>query len=301
MRIPLGLLNFILRRIEKPYLRKVQDVEKIRRRLRLQARFLFSNPPLTTYLPDRLTSDATSMPALWANAATAEKPGVILYFHGGAYVFGAPETHSAMLARLSALTGLRTILPDYRMAPEHPFPAAIDDARAAYCALLARGYAPERIVLGGDSAGGGLALALLHVICAENLPRPGATFVFSPWTDLTLSGDSLSANATADPLMPADRLEESRSRYLDGAAPEDPRASPLFGSFSTSPPVLIQVGGTEILLDDSRRMAANLQSQGVDARLEIWDKTPHVWQIFQGKLKAADQALRDVAAFIEKP
>jgi epsilon-lactone hydrolase len=296
--LPLGLLNRFLRIVEKPHLRRAQDVPKMRRRFARQAEWLFADPPFTSYVPDDLEHGDHKVPAIWAQAGSPNNDGVILYLHGGAYVIGGPVTHRAMLARLSALTGLRAVLPDYRMAPEHLFPAAVKDAREAYCALLARGYRANQIVLGGDSAGGGLMLALLHVICHENLPRPGAVFAFSPWTDLTLSGESIAINAKNDPFLPADRMGELRDMYLGTAAPDDPRASPLFGDFTDAPPVFIQVGDTEILLDDSRRMVDALKAQRVEAKLDIWPNTPHVWPMFQGYLAAADRALADVATFI---
>ncbi|MFT5000027.1 MAG: monoterpene epsilon-lactone hydrolase [Paracoccaceae bacterium] len=296
----LGLLNFLLRSFEKPQLRWAQNIPKFRKRFLRQARWAFASPANATYLPDTLEHSGMTVPALWANGAGPKRDGVILFLHGGAYVFGAPASHKAMLARLSEQTGMRAILPAYRLAPENPFPAAIEDALAAYQALIARGYAPENIVLGGDSAGGGLMLALLHVICQENLPRPGAVFAMSPWTDLTLSGPSIVSNAAVDPVLPADRISESGHRYLDGQDPMDPRASPLFGDFKGGPPVLIQVGSTEILLDDSQRMAEALKAQRVDVQLDVWKNTPHVWQIFQGHLAEADRALDDIASFIHK-
>lgn len=300
MRLPLGLFNLYLRMVEKQHLRRARDAVKMRKRFRQQALWMFPSPPNATYLPDVLEHSGLKIPALWANGAGPKQPGVILYLHGGGYVFGAPDSHRAMLARLSQQTGLRSILPDYRMAPEHPFPAAIDDARAAYFALIERGYAPDQIVLGGDSAGGGLMLALLHVICRENLPRPGAVFAFSPWTDLTLSGASMVKNAAADPVLPADRLPAMRDMYLAGAEPKDPRASPLFGEFKAAPPVLIQVSDTEILLDDSRRMTEALKKQGVDVHLDIWKNTPHVWPLFQGWLTQGDRAIHEIASFLNK-
>jgi epsilon-lactone hydrolase len=300
MRLPLGLLNFFLRRIEKPHLRRARNVPKMRRRFARQAHWLFVDQPFATYLPDQLKCEGHEVPASWAQAGRPTQDGAILYLHGGAYVIGGSITHRAMLARLSALTGLRAILPEYRLAPEHPFPAALEDARAAYCALLARGYRADQIVLGGDSAGGGLALALLHVICTENLPRPGAVFAFSPWTDLTMSGASLAKHASADAFLPADRMPSLRALYLGEEDPADPRASPLFGDFLGAPPVFIQVGDTEILLDDSRRMVDALKAQGVEAKLDIWPSTPHVWPMFQGYLVEADRALDDVAGFIRR-
>lgn len=300
MRLPPSLLNFGLRHGEKLYFRIANNIAVTRLRFFLQARLFFKDPLEAIYQRDKLRYGGKVVPAVWAKAKRRNRKGVILYLHGGAYVMGGPETHKAMLARLAVLSGIDSVLPDYRLAPEHPFPAAVDDALISYLALLERGYPAQRIVLGGDSAGGGLMLALLHVICADGLPKPGACFAFSPWTDLTLSGTSLRENAEADVFLPVDRTEESRDLYLAGANPADPRASPLFGTFKGAPPVLVQVGDTEILLDDSLRMVDELKAQGVDATVEIWTDMPHVWQIFQGHLEGADEALSRVAAFLAK-
>jgi len=298
MLVPLGLLNTVLRYVEKPILSRIDDIPALRTQFRLQAKYLFSHVDGVTYSPVPLLCAERSIPALWVNPDAPARAGAILYFHGGGYVFGSPETHQSMLARLSLLTGLGAVLPQYRLAPESSFPAAFDDALGAYRCLLERGYRAKQIVIGGDSAGGGLALALLHKICESHLPQPGALFAFSPWTDLTLTGNSLSENAEADPYLPSERTVEMRDVYLSGADPKNPRASPLFGRFSGAPPVLLQVGESEILLDDSRRMAAALLSQGVDARLDVWPDLPHVWPMFHGYLKEADSALADVADFI---
>jgi epsilon-lactone hydrolase len=300
MYLPLGLINFYLRIVEKQRLRRGRNVVKVRKTFKRQALWSFPSPPNVTYLPDVLEHLDLKVPALWANGAGPKRDGVILFFHGGAYVMGAPDTHRAMLARLSELTGLRAVLPDYRLAPEHPFPAAVEDARAAYCALIERGYTPDQIVLGGDSAGGGLMLGLLHVICSEGLPTPGAVFAFSPWADQTLSGQSIAENAARDAVLPADRMSDLRDMYLGDADPNDPRASPIFGDFKGAPPVLIQVGDGEILLDDSRQMAEVLRGQNVEVKLDIWKNTPHVWQLFQGLLREGDQALEAVADFLNE-
>lgn len=298
MKFPLWLLDAFLRVIEKRHLRAVKDPLTLRPRFERQARMLFVSPPFTTYLPDVLAGDGQPVPALWAFAKGVNRRKVILYLHGGAYVFGSPTTHAAMLARISELTGASCLLPDYRMAPEHPFPAAVEDAETAYRALLARGYRAEDIALGGDSAGGGLTFALLHVICAKNLPKPAAVFGFSPWTDLTLGGETLHSHAKSDAILAAERLKETVDIYLAGADPRDPRASPIFGTFTNAPDVMVQVGSNEILLDDSRRLAEALKEQGVHARLDVWQGTPHVWQIFQSRLKEADKALADLAEFL---
>ena len=294
---PLSVLNICLKVVEKRHLRGVVEPQIMRARFEFQARLLFQATPFTTLLPVHLDAAGT-LPALWVTAKNANLEKVILYLHGGGYFFGSPSTHAAMLARLSEMSGMSCLLPEYRKAPEHQFPGAVDDAVAAYKYLLDRGYAPENIALGGDSAGGGLAFGLLHVICSQNLPRPGAIFGLSPWSDLTLSGETLRSNAKAEAILPVERLPETVAEYLGAADPSDPRASPLLGDFTGAPPVLIQVGDKEILLDDSRRLGAALQAQGVDATVDVWPDVPHVWQIFQGRLRQADQALVKIAAFL---
>jgi len=288
----LRALTAYLRWVEKPWLARVRDLPALRHGFERSARLGFRAPPYTLALPDRVGG----RPALWV-ACRARHAGAILYLHGGAYLMGSPETHRALVAALSGATGLPALLPDYRLAPEHPFPAALEDARAAWNGLIARGYPPDRIVLAGDSAGGGLALALLAGLLAEG-QRPAATVAFSPWTDLTLSGASLAENATADPLLPVSRLSEAREYYLQGADPANPGASPLFAAFPDPPPVFLQVAETEILRDDTLRMADRLRSHGAEVALDLWPDAPHVWAIFQGRLPEADAALARAANFV---
>jgi acetyl esterase/lipase len=220
----------------------------------------------------------------------------ILYLHGGGYVAGSAWTHRELLGRLARLTGLRVVAPDYRLAPEHPLPAALEDAVAAWDALLATGLDARRIALAGDSAGGGLALALLAVLCARGTP-PGAVVAFSPWTDLTGGGASVRANAAVDPIFPGERMAELIGFTLGDVPAADPRLSPLFADFSGAPPVLIQVGSTEILRDDSTRMAEHLRRFGSEVMLEIWPDCTHVWQMF-GLLPEAGAALATAARFL---
>lgn len=210
-----------------------------------------------------------------------------------AYVAGSPATHAATLGRLSRLA---VVAPDYRKAPEHPAPAAFEDAQAAHAALLAQGWAPGQIILGGDSAGGGLALALLADLCARDL-RSAGLIAFSPWTDLTLSGPSLRDNAAADPLLPVSRIAEAVAMVRGALDQGDPRLSPLFARFDRPPPVLILAGSDEVLSDDSRRMAAVLQAAGGAVTLEEVPKAPHVWPIFDGWLPEARAALHEAARF----
>lgn len=291
MSLRLRLLNSYLRRIEKPWLRRVSDPLRMRRGFERSSR-VFRDPKGALYLPDRLNG----VPVLWAQVG-ARRTGAILYLHGGAYLVGGPATHRAMCARLSQLTGLRCCLPQYRLAPEHPFPAALEDALAAWDGLLARGYPARHIVLGGDSAGGGLMLALLARLLQRG-QRPAAAFAMSPWTDMTLSGNSLRENAGRDPLLPVQRIEEARGFYLGQCDPADPGVSPLLARFPDAPPVLLQASRSEVLRDDTTRMAQVLRDQGAPVELDLWRGTPHVWPIFQGWLPEADVALGRIAAFV---
>ena len=222
---------------------------------------------------------------------------VVLYFHGGAYVMGSARTHLAPLSRLARLTGLQIVVPDYRLAPEHPAPAAFQDAVVAHVALLAKGYQPQDIILGGDSAGGGLALALMADLCARNL-RPAGLFAFSPWTDFAMSGDSLRRNAAIDPALPVGRMRETVDLVLQGFPPQDPRISPLYAPFNAPPPVFVQVGAEEILLDDSFRMAQVLRDAGGQVTCDVWNGCPHVWHMLDGYIPEARAALVATAAFV---
>ena len=237
------------------------------------------------------------VPALWTVPVPPDAP-LILYFHGGGYVTGSPRTHAPLARYLARRAGIALCLPAYRLAPEHPFPAAFEDACAAWAALLARGHAPGQIVLGGDSAGGGLALALLGHLCATGAARPAGLFAFSPFTDLTLSGLSLRENAQSECLLPAERLEKLRMRILQGAEPSDPRISPLFAGFADAPPVLLHAARTEILRDDTLRMVERLRTHGGQVRCDLRGNLPHVWQFFPGWLPEARESLRQTGDFI---
>ncbi len=300
MSFTLKLLNFYLRWFEKPQLARIDTVAEARSRFETQARRSFKSPPDSKYVDDVLRHDGASVPVLWASPESPDRRSVLMYFHGGAYTIGSVHTHKALVARLAGMAGVRGVLAEYRLAPEHPFPSAPDDALTSYMALIEAGYSPDRIAIAGDSAGGGLALSLLGTLSLRGLPMPACLVAFSPWTDLTLSGASIRTNANTEVTLPAERMEEISGRYLAGADPSDPRASPLFGITAPVSPVLIQASRTEILLDDAVRMAEALERSGSDVELELWPNTPHVWQIFQGRLPEADQALDRAAAFLRK-
>ncbi|WP_300548663.1 alpha/beta hydrolase [Roseovarius sp.] len=288
-----AVLNLQLRLMEKPHLARARDPAKLRRSFERKAWCLFRSPRGSRFERETLGD----VPVLWASGPWAMRDAgpVILYFHGGGYVFGSARTHKAMLARLSSLCGLPACLPDYRLAPEHAFPAAIEDALDAYRALADH---PGGVVLGGDSAGGGLALALLAEIARLGLRPPLGTFAFSPLTDMTFSGPSIKANARADVLLPVTRIGDMAQMYLQGGDPADPRATPLGADFKGAPPVWLAVGDTEILLDDTRRMAARLEAQGVATECRIEHDLPHVWPLFQGLLPEAQDTLYQVALWI---
>ncbi len=291
----LKVMRVVLRQIARRSLGRQPDSIAARRWFERGAWLNARGRPHLNFTPDTFGT----IPALWTTPADPGAP-CIVYLHGGGYVMGNPRTHAALGRFLARKTGMPCLLPDYRLAPEHPFPAAFDDAVALWEGVIARGHDPSQIALGGDSAGGGLALALLGHLCAHDLPRPGCVFTFSPFTDLTYSGASIQDNATSEILLPPERLEQLRSRVLAGADPADPRISPLFGQFPGAPPVLIQVARTEILRDDSRRMAAHLRSYEVEVSLREWGNLPHVWQFFHGWLPEARTALTDAASFIRR-
>jgi epsilon-lactone hydrolase len=224
----------------------------------------------------------------------------ILYLHGGGFVAGSPSCYRHLTWRIATATRGRVLVIDYRLAPEHPFPAALEDAVAAYRWLLADGADPRRIAVIGDSAGGGLALAMLLRLRDDGMPLPAAAVALSPWTDLALTGPSLRQNAGADPMLDVGHTTKVAEYYLAGADPRIPYASPLYGDPRGLPPTLIQVGSDEILRDDAVRMADRLRAAGCRAELEIWPRMPHVWHLFAPLLPEACRAIERIGAFVQR-
>lgn len=221
--------------------------------------------------------------------------GIVYYCHGGGYIVGSPLAYRRFANRLVTATGYDMAIIDYRLAPEHPFPAAPDDALAGYRALIDSGHDPRQIVIAGDSAGGNLALVTLLRIKESGLPLPSGAVLLSPWTDLTGSGDSVRGNAEADPMLPANRIAEAAAMYARDHDLAHPHVSPLFGDFAGLPPVAIHVGSTEILLDDARRVAQRMS----DAQIKVWKEMPHVFPIFADVLPEGRRAINYISAFIE--
>ena len=223
---------------------------------------------------------------------------VILYFHGGAYALGSAPDSVGLASDVVRRAGVRAISVDYRLAPEHPFPAAIDDAVTAYRALLAEGTPSGNIAFVGESAGGGLVAAALVALKAAGLPQPASAAVFSPWADLTVSGHSIETKAALDPALTPHALRTRVRDYLGDHDPAAPLASPVFADLTGLPPLLVQAGSHEILLDDATRLAARAAEHDVAVELQVWPEVPHVFQAFAAVLEEADQALNAAAAFI---
>jgi monoterpene epsilon-lactone hydrolase len=238
------------------------------------------------------------VPARWSSTPGASKERVLLYLHGGGYLLGSTLGYRALFSALARASGVRGLAIDYRLAPEHPFPAAVDDALAAYRALLAQGIAPSSIAIAGDSAGGGLTVALLVAARDAGLPMPAAAVAISPWVDLECTGGSQSTKVAEDPVLNREGLLAMAAPYLNGASPRTPLASPLYANLAGLPPLLIQVGSAEVLLDDSTRLAARAGEAGVHVQLEIWPGAPHVWHAFAFTLSEGRDAIAAAGAFV---
>jgi epsilon-lactone hydrolase len=237
----------------------------------------------------------------WVHGPINRGGQTMVYLHGGAYVIGSAATYRELIGRLSMATGMWVLAPDYRLAPKDPFPAAVDDALAAYRWLLGAGIEPGHIAISGDSAGGGLALATLLALRDAGEQLPAAAVLLSPWTDLTCSGDSYVSRAESDPLFTREALVQLAGHYLDGADPTSVLASPIYGDLKGLPPLLVHVGSDEVLLDDSTRLAERARAAGVDVELKVWDGMWHDFQRFAGRgVIEAQESIDLIGAFIKK-
>jgi len=238
------------------------------------------------------------IPGEWVESPTSGE-NVLLYLHGGGYFGCSAETHRPVTVSF-ALHGFRVFAPNYRLGPEHRFPAAVDDAVAAYRGLLAAGHSPQRIVVAGDSAGGGLAISLMLVLRAASVRLPSAAALFSPWTDLAATGESIRTNAARCALFHGPDIAPSARYYLGDADPRNPLASPLYADLSALPPLLIHASAAETLRDDSTRLAEKARGAGVRVELKLWPVVPHAWQLAPTLLPEARESLREAAAFLHK-
>lgn len=244
--------------------------------------------------------DAGGVPAEWTEAPGARADRAVVYLHGGGYCLGDIAVYRGLVARLSRIARLRVLSVGYRLAPEHPHPAAVDDAVAAVRFAYAAGLAPARVAVAGDSAGGGLVVATLLALREAGLPLPAAGVCLSPWTDLSGSGESIRTRAAEDPLVDARQLARMAAAYLGERDPRTPLASPLFADLRGLPPLLLHVGSAEILLDDATRLAERARDAGVEVRLEVWDDMIHVWHAFADALPEGVQAIEGIADFLAK-
>jgi acetyl esterase/lipase len=245
--------------------------------------------------------DIGGIPGEFSSAPGADPSGILLYFHGGGYCSGSILSHRRMVTEAGRACGLRTLAIGYRLAPEHPFPAACEDAIAAWNYLRKQGIAAGKIVIGGDSAGGGLTLALLQHLRDAGEDAPACAWLASPWTDLTMSGDTMASRDAVDPLIHKAYLEELAQAYLPaGANRMDPRLSPLFADLSGLPPLLIQVGSDETLLADSTRLATAAGAAGNAVTLEIWPHMIHAWPMWNAQLESGRKALAQLGTFARR-
>ena len=252
-------------------------------------------------LPADVRRQAVEVPGLcaeWVTAPGAARDRAVLYLHGGSYCYGSLSTHRERAKRVSRAAHAQVLLVEYRLAPENPFPAAVEDSVAAYRWLLAHGVQPSHLAVAGDSAGGGLAIAALVSLRDAGNPMPAAAVCVSPWTDLAGTGDSMTSRAAIDPRIKRYKLMKEAGWYLAGADPRTPLASPLYADLRGLPPLLIQVGTAEVLYDDSSRLAERARAAGVDVTLEVWESMIHGWQAFAYMLPEGQEGINHLGDFV---
>ena len=299
MSLRLSLLNAYLRTFVKPSLSRVKTPQIARAHMERSAGRLPVSMRGINLHEDSIPGPGGPIPAEWLSAGRADRRRVLIYLHGGAYIMGSPRTHRMITVALARMSGMRVLVPDFRLAPEFPVPAAVDDAVAVYSWLLAQGYEAGNIGFVGESSGGGQCFAALVSLLRRGFPPPACIAAFSPWVDLTMSGASVKANADRECMLPVSRAMEVVEYYLGGSDPNDPVTSPLFDE-GAAPPTLIQASRAEILLDDAVRMAERLERSGSDVTLELWDNTPHAWQFFGGYIPESKDALTKAVAFLNR-
>lgn len=236
------------------------------------------------------------VPGEWISTPDARKDRVLFYLHGGAYCFGSCDSHRGLVSRLARACGSRALLIEYRLAPEHPFPAALEDSTAAFRELIRSGVRPENLVIAGDSAGGGLTMATLLTLRDEGDPLPSAAVLLSPWTDLEGTGESMKTKADVEPWLDPEKSHLLAKLYLGDLDPRHPLVSPIHADLNNLPPLLVHVGSDECLLDDSVRLVERAKSAGVETEFKIWDE---MWHVFHGfPIPEAQQAIEEIGAFV---
>jgi epsilon-lactone hydrolase len=289
------LVRFALRYFFKSRSGPAPTIEGWRRRMGGLGR-LVPRPPQGT-LVERLDLDGIGAVSIATPESRSDRH--ILYLHGGGHVSGSPKLYRDFSWRIAAAARARVLMTYHRLAPEHPYPAAIEDAANAYRALVAGGADPRAMALMGESAGGGLVLGVLLKLRDEGNPLPAAAVTISPWTDLALSGSSYRQNDGADPMLSRTDAARMASYYLGATDPRTPYASPIYGDPSGLPPTLIQVGSDEILLDDSVQMAKRMRAAGCEVELEVWPRMPHAWHVWARVMPEARAAIARIGVFVQ--
>lgn len=289
------IADSILRRLVKSPADRVPSVERVR--LGVESVFrLYTSTHQVSISSAKVNRE--HLAGEWIRPRQNRTQRTILFLHGGGYFFGSPRTHRPITVALAGMTGAQTFSLNYRLAPEHPYPAALEDAQMAYQWLLQQGIPPQEIVLAGDSAGGGLCLATLVALRDSGQPLPAAALCFSPWTDLAGTGASMVRNDRKCAMFTAEAVKEMAHLYLNGLDPKCPLASPLYADLKGLPPLLLHASDSEVLLDDSVRLADKARDAGVDVLLNVWPKQPHVWQLFTRLLPEANHSLTQASEFV---
>jgi monoterpene epsilon-lactone hydrolase len=289
-------IDLAIARIRAVYRSWNRDTSVAQMRSDWDAAFGGCSAPLTC---ERVSADGVD--GEWISPADAPEDKAILYFHGGGFRIGSVASHRDLIAQIALASGCRVLAINYRLAPEHRFPAALDDALAAYDWMLGRGLKPSNIAFAGDSAGGNLVLAAMLALRERGLPLPVSVVLMSPWTDLAATGASYVTRAEADPIHQRPMILALAENYLGGQGdPCDPLVSPLYADLSGLPPLLIQVGDRETVLDDSVMLAEKARAAGIDVNLEVWDGMIHVFQMFGAEIPEAHQAIASIAGFLNR-
>ena len=295
----LSLRSYVCRLMVKYWIAKKLNAEKTVPEQRAAFEFIgkLSMLPFKTKIKP---VDVDTVSAQWISVGNFVEDCVVLYLHGGGYNIGSPYTHRDLAARISKASGARTLLIDYRLAPEHPYPAAVDDAVTAYRWLLENGYSPQNIAVSGDSAGGGLTIATLVSLRDAGEPMPAAAVCLSAWTDLGGTGESIQSRLQSDPLLTPDWLQLLAKNYIRNNDPRTPLISPIYADLHDLPPILIQVGSDEILLSDSSRLAERALDAGVDITLDVWQGMWHNWHFFAALMPEAKQSIQQIGIYIRR-
>ncbi len=296
MSIRASLISFIMKHTIRKQFDQLEDVPALREAMKNSEQLSGKLPDKVAVVPQALGD----LPMDWLTLDETDQNRVIMYLHGGGYIVGSAAGYRDICWRLAELAGCRVLFVDYRLAPENPFPAAVEDATAAYRWLLDEGYHPSQIAICGDSAGGGLSVATLLNLKNLGLPLPACAMLMSPWVDLSLSGNSMKDFDGTDCILTAQALKKMADNYLGERDRQAPLASPLFGDLSELCPISVHVGSQEVLYSDSERLVEGVLAAGGQAEIEVWHKMPHVFPVFAARIPEGKLALEKMADFCKR-